>query len=35
MDDITWIDDIINNHQKSNYLLIILNISFLLLFSAE
>ena len=32
MDDITWIDDIINNHQKSKYQLLFINI--FLLYSA-
>jgi len=31
MDDITWIDDIINNHQKSKYHLNF--IKFIILFS--
>ena len=33
MDDIAWIDDIINNHQKSKYQLLIF-INIFLLYSA-
>ena len=33
MDDISWIDDIINNHQKSKYNLYL--IKFIILFSVE